>query len=264
MRKAGIRVLTWDEMDADARKFANDYYQREVDPLLTPITIDPAHPFPRVLNKAMCLALLLRRKRRGIAGPCSVWSPFRVPCRASCVSLAANGAEDYIFLHDLIERNAAGMYRGYEILSPRRLSRHPQQQSLFAGRRIAFSCWKRVRAELHNRRKGDAVRLEIDSTGRSRNRRPPAHQFRARRIAGLSHRRSGQSLPRDDSLQLLGARRAEIQTLRASRAAPQSQIRPTCSTRFATATSCCTIPTTPTTASSPSSKPRPRIPTSSR
>ncbi|MGC2300962.1 MAG: RNA degradosome polyphosphate kinase, partial [Acidobacteriaceae bacterium] len=47
MRKAGIRVLGWDEMDADARKFANDYYQREVDPLLTPITIDPAHPFPR-------------------------------------------------------------------------------------------------------------------------------------------------------------------------------------------------------------------------
>jgi polyphosphate kinase len=58
MRKSGIRVLTWDEMNADARKFASDYYQREVDPLLTPITIDPAHPFPRVLNKAMCLALL--------------------------------------------------------------------------------------------------------------------------------------------------------------------------------------------------------------
>ena len=44
------------------------YYQREVDPLLTPITIDPAHPFPRVLNKALCLALLLRRKRKGAAG----------------------------------------------------------------------------------------------------------------------------------------------------------------------------------------------------
>ncbi len=53
----------------EAREFATDYYQREVDPLLTPITIDPAHPFPRVLNKAMCLALLLRRKRRGTAGP---------------------------------------------------------------------------------------------------------------------------------------------------------------------------------------------------
>jgi polyphosphate kinase len=52
----------------DARAFAQDYFQREVDPLLTPISIDPAHPFPRVLNKALCLALLLRAKRRS-SGP---------------------------------------------------------------------------------------------------------------------------------------------------------------------------------------------------
>ena len=52
---------------SSARKPATlraSYFQREVDPLLTPISIDPAHPFPRVLNKALCLALLLRAKRR--------------------------------------------------------------------------------------------------------------------------------------------------------------------------------------------------------
>ncbi len=69
LRAAGIRVLRWDEMDDEARKAATLYYQREVDPLLTPITIDPAHPFPRVLNKALCIALLLRRKRKGATGP---------------------------------------------------------------------------------------------------------------------------------------------------------------------------------------------------
>ena len=51
------------------RQQATAFYQREVDPLLTPITIDPAHPFPRVLNKALCIALLLRRKRKGAPGP---------------------------------------------------------------------------------------------------------------------------------------------------------------------------------------------------
>src|ERR1700760_4197777 len=64
----GIRVLEWNKIDEAARAHALDYYQREVDPLLTPITIDPAHPFPRVLNKALCLALLLKRKRKGATG----------------------------------------------------------------------------------------------------------------------------------------------------------------------------------------------------
>ena len=68
LRKQGIRLLEWDELSEDARDFARGYFQREVDPLLTPISIDPAHPFPRVLNKALCLALLLRAKRRS-SGP---------------------------------------------------------------------------------------------------------------------------------------------------------------------------------------------------
>src|SRR5436309_7635836 len=68
LRKQGIRLLEWSELDDEARAFAKDYFQREVDPLLTPISIDPAHPFPRVLNKALCLALLLRAKRRS-SGP---------------------------------------------------------------------------------------------------------------------------------------------------------------------------------------------------
>jgi polyphosphate kinase len=68
LRKQGIRLLTWNELGEEAAEFARGYFQREVDPLLTPISIDPAHPFPRVLNKALCLALLLRPKRRS-SGP---------------------------------------------------------------------------------------------------------------------------------------------------------------------------------------------------
>jgi polyphosphate kinase len=162
MRRAGIRVLDWNEMDEEARAFATDYYQREVDPLLTPITIDPAHPFPRVLNKAMCLALLLRRKRRGAAGP--VLGVLTVPrALPRFIRLpATEGRDDFIFLHDLIERNAAGMYRGYEILS-RAAFRVTRNSNLYFQEEESRSLLETVRTELHNRRKGDAVRLEIDS-----------------------------------------------------------------------------------------------------
>jgi polyphosphate kinase len=161
MRKAGIRVLEWDEMSEEARQFATNYYQREVDPLLTPITIDPAHPFPRVLNKAMCLALLLRRKRRGTAGP--VLGVLTVPrALPRLVRLpSSEGTEDFVFLHDLIERNAGAMYRGYEILS-RAAFRVTRNSNLYFQEEESRSLLETVRAELHNRRKGDAVRLEID------------------------------------------------------------------------------------------------------
>src|SRR6202142_1996961 len=113
----GVRVLGWREVDETARAHALDYYQREVDPLLTPITIDPAHPFPRVLNKALCLALLLRSKRKSAAGAVLgvVTVPRALPRLVPVPS--TGGTSDYIFLHELIEANAARMYRGYEVLS---------------------------------------------------------------------------------------------------------------------------------------------------
>jgi polyphosphate kinase len=161
LSQSGIRVLRWDEMDEEARAAAVQYFQREVDPLLTPITIDPAHPFPRVLNKAMCLALLLRRKRRGTAGP--VLGVLTVPrALPRFVRLpSAGGTEDFIFLHELIERNAAGMYRGYEILS-KAAFRVTRNSNLYFQEEESRSLLETVRAELHNRRKGDAVRLEIE------------------------------------------------------------------------------------------------------
>jgi polyphosphate kinase len=48
----------------DALRFVDEYCEKELDPLLTPVTVDPAHPFPRVINKALCLGFLLRRRRR--------------------------------------------------------------------------------------------------------------------------------------------------------------------------------------------------------
>src|SRR5271155_3157679 len=161
LRAAGVRVLRWDDMDDEARKAATLYYQREVDPLLTPITIDPAHPFPRVLNKALCIALLLRRKRKGATGP--VLGVVTVPrALPRFVELPATGStHDFMFLADLIERNAAGMYRGYEILS-KAAFRVTRNSNLYFQEEESRTLLETVRSELHNRRKGDAVRLEIE------------------------------------------------------------------------------------------------------
>ena len=162
LRKQGVRLLEWDELNEEARAFAQSYFQREVDPLLTPIAIDPAHPFPRVLNKALCLALLLRRKRKS-SGP-QVLGVVTVPrALPRFVRLpSADGAYDYLLLHDLIAQNLAGMYRGYEVLA-RTAFRVTRNSNLYFEEEEARSLLETIRVELHNRRKGDAVRLEIES-----------------------------------------------------------------------------------------------------
>ena len=162
LRKQRVRLLEWEELDEEARAFAQGYFQREVDPLLTPISIDPAHPFPRVLNKALCLALLLRRKRRS-SGP-QVLGVVTVPrALPRFVRLpGAEGAYDYLLLQDLIAHNLSGMYRGYEVLCHAAF-RVTRNSNLYFEEEEARSLLETIRVELHNRRKGDAVRLEIET-----------------------------------------------------------------------------------------------------
>jgi polyphosphate kinase len=160
---AGIRVLRWDDLSTTAKSAATDFYQHEVDPILTPITIDPRHPFPRVLNKALCLAFLLRRKRKGanaaVLGVVTV--PRALPRFVRLTSEAGSSTEDFLFLHDLIEHHAAGMYRGYEIVSTAAF-RVTRNSNLYFEEEESRSLLEAIRSELHNRRKGDAVRLEIE------------------------------------------------------------------------------------------------------
>ncbi len=161
LAQAAIHVLSWQQLDETARDYALRFYQEEVDPLLTPITIDPSHPFPRVLNKALCLALLLRRKRKNTAGHILgvITVPRALPRLVPLPSAA--GTYNYIFLHDLIESQAAALYRGYEVLSTAAF-RVTRNSNLYLQGEESRSLLESVRAELHNRRKGDAVRMEIE------------------------------------------------------------------------------------------------------
>jgi len=158
---SGIRILELSELDTNAADFLNDYCEREVDPLLTPITIDPAHPFPRVVNKALCLAFLLRRRRRSSAIYMGVITVPRALPRILRVP-SSEGTHDYVFLADLVASHAAKMYRGYEIISAAAF-RVTRNSNLYLQEEESRNLLESVRTELHNRRKGDAVRLEIEA-----------------------------------------------------------------------------------------------------
>src|SRR5881396_55296 len=156
----GIRVLSLHELDSRARTFVEEYCERELDLLLTPVTVDPAHPFPRVINKALCAAFLLRRRRRSSLTYTGVVTVPRALPRL--VRLPSDGTDDFIFLTDLVTFHAARMYHGYDIVSSAAF-RVTRNSNLYVAEEESRSLLESVRTELHNRRKGDAVRLEIEA-----------------------------------------------------------------------------------------------------
>lgn len=156
-----IRVRRIDELGPEARRTVDRFYSERVEPLLTPVTVDPAHPFPRVQNKALCLAFLLRRKRKAshvylgvVTVPRALPRLLRLP--------AAAAKTEFTFLHDIVHAYADHLYHGYQILSaaPFRVTRN---SNLYLREEESRSILDSVDTQLHRRRKGAAVRLEIEA-----------------------------------------------------------------------------------------------------
>ena len=165
LKRAGISLLNWKQLRKEDREFAIKFFQDQVDPLLTPVTLDPSHPFPRVLNKALCLAVLLRHKRKLKSGTSpKILGVITIP--RSLPSLIAlperKGQRNFLLLEELIEAHIETMFRGYSILN-RTAFRVTRNSNLYMQEEEARSLLETVAEELHNRRKGDAVRMEIDA-----------------------------------------------------------------------------------------------------
>jgi polyphosphate kinase len=160
--KHQIRVLTVDQLSSKAAKFAKTFYDRRVYPMLTPVTVDPSHPFPHVLNKALCIGFLLRRRRQGNEKPVFgvVTLPRAVPRLLRLP--AVNGGNHFVFLRDIVADNADKLYRGYEILAstPFRVTRN---SNLYLEEEETRTLLEAVDLQVAQRRKGNAVRLEIES-----------------------------------------------------------------------------------------------------
>jgi polyphosphate kinase len=160
LAKEGIRVLPASRLDGKALLAAKMFFERRVAPMLTPVTVDPSHPFPHVRNKALCIAFLLKRKRGKHPNP--YFGVVTVP-RALPRLLAVPDSDEihYVPLQEIVSAYAQKLYRGYEILAsaPFRITRN---SNLYLEEEEARSLLEAVDLQVSQRRKGWAVRLEID------------------------------------------------------------------------------------------------------
>ena len=158
---SGLRILELSQLDAPDRQWLEEYYRGQVRPVLTPLAIDPAHPFPQLLNKSLNLIVRLemRRNEETLKHMAVVQIPRILP---RMVKLPRTDTrQDYVYLGKLIGHNLADLFAGTKILGywAFRVTRNSE---LYIDEEETANLLKAVENELHNRRKGDAVRLEVD------------------------------------------------------------------------------------------------------
>src|SRR5206468_11064717 len=79
LEDAGIRIVHWDELaDADAMRL-REYFRDQVFPVLTPLAVDPAHPFPYISGLSLTLAVSVRDAATGTSPFARVRLPNNVP-----------------------------------------------------------------------------------------------------------------------------------------------------------------------------------------
>ncbi len=160
LAKHKIRILEFSELKKADLAWLEEFYRGKVRPVLTPLAIDPAHPFPQLLNKSLNLMVRLEMPHNG--------TPLKhlavVQCPAILPRLIQLPREDdrreYVFLGQLIGHFLADLFPGTQILGcwTFRLTRNSE---LYVDEGDTPNLLKAVEEELHKRRRGHAVRLEI-------------------------------------------------------------------------------------------------------
>lgn len=175
LAEQGVDLLTVDDLNEEGQHWAADYFDDEVFPVLTPLAIDPSHPFPQLLNKSLNLVVLLDAPRGGPAQGALFdnWNPsqagrlgvVQVPrLLPRLVRLPANltepGRVAYLFLSSIISTHIGLLFPGLSVLGCYAF-RVTRNSELFLDEDEADNLLEAMHEQLKKRRRGDAVRLEV-------------------------------------------------------------------------------------------------------
>ncbi len=162
LAKNGVSFKTIEKLSKDEFTWLRAYFRREVFPVLTPLAVDPTHPFPLILNKSLNLFVSLRNLRRKKAAPLRaiVQVPRILP---RLVKIEQEGAknETFVFLSEVVRYFVSDLFPGHEVLGAWAF-RITRNSHLYVDEEEVENLLLSIEEELHNRRKGAAVRLEID------------------------------------------------------------------------------------------------------
>jgi polyphosphate kinase len=157
LSEAQIQLLRWDELNEDEQKLMEDLFTERVFPVLTPLAVDPAHPFPYISGLSLNLAVTIRNPDTGKEHFARVKVP---PIFPRFVSL---GDQRFVPLEDVIGEHLDQLFPGMEVLEHHAF-RVTRNEDLDVEEDDAENLLKALEKELQRRRFGSPVRLEVEET----------------------------------------------------------------------------------------------------
>src|ERR671935_1324385 len=162
LAREGIVFPRREEWTAPQRQWIRDYFFRELMPVLTPIGLDPAHPFPRVLNKSLNFAVELQgRDAFGRSSRAAIVQAPRALPRLIRLPRAHAGAEyAFVFLSSILHAHVGELFSGMNVIGSYQF-RVTRNSDLFVDEEEIKNLHTALQGELLHRHFGDAVRLEV-------------------------------------------------------------------------------------------------------
>ena len=164
LEEAGIRIVHWDELAEDETTRLREYFRDQVFPVLTPLAVDPAHPFPYISGLSLNLAVRVRDPDTDAARFARLKVPNNVP---RFVPVAAGRSREatasratFLPLEDLIAAHLPALFPGIEVID-HHLFRVTRNADLEVEEDRDEDLLQALERELARRRFGPAVRLEV-------------------------------------------------------------------------------------------------------
>ena len=156
----GIQIVnSFDELDKEETKYIDDYFMKQVYPVLTPMAVDSSRPFPLIKNKSLNIGAILSKKGKNKPED---FATVQVPSGLSRFTLinSKSGGIKLVLLEDIIERNISKLFLNFDVICtvPYRIMRNAD---LTIEEDEAADLLAEIERQIKKRQWGEAIRLEI-------------------------------------------------------------------------------------------------------
>ena len=201
-----VEPETWTPAQA---AWIKDYFTREVEPVLSPLALDPARPFPKILNKSLNFAIVVEGedgfgRNSGLAvvqAPRSLPRLIRLPDEL--------GSRNFVFLGTIVEAFVSTLFAGMQMRGCYQF-RVTRNSDLFVEQEEVDDLLRAVEGELASRRYGDAVRLETAHDCPEEILAYLLEQFALTQRRSLQGLRAGEHESPDGAVRSGGSRRTKV------------------------------------------------------
>lgn len=158
LAERGVRFHHYPEVGEAERAYFAAYFEREILPVLTPLAIDPAHPFPQLLNKS--LNLIVELEGDNLSADLAVVQIPRILPRVLPFPDKDGEGSDFIFLGNLIQEHVGRLFHGVKVRGAH-VFRVTRNSNLYVDEEEASNLLRAIEDELRKLNRGNAVRLEV-------------------------------------------------------------------------------------------------------